>query len=132
MNLSSWLENPEQLTQSVKDLTASVKDLSGKATDQFNKLTTTQKVVGGALLVSGLSWLALRSKSAPKGESRANTDYRSRPYGAAGKTADQRFQGPYGNSATRGISDDYPTKSSKQYHEDETAGFGEADYSTDL
>ncbi|GAA4002101.1 hypothetical protein GCM10022408_11800 [Hymenobacter fastidiosus] len=101
MNVSSWLDGANQIPQSVKEL-------GTKATDQFNKLSPTQKVIGGALLVSGLSWLALRSKNQPKSskpEYRAKTDYRSsRPYGA-GVTSDQQFQGPYGDAPTRGISD---------------------------
>jgi hypothetical protein len=144
MNVSSWLDGTNQLPQSVKD---SVKDLSTKATDQFNKLTSTQKVIGGALLVSGLSWLALRSKSKSSADTKSgrkygsNTDYRSgsRTYGSygsysAGSSADQQFQGPYGNSPSRGISDDYPTKSSTDYRNSGagTSGFGDEDYSTDL
>ncbi|GAA3949662.1 hypothetical protein [Hymenobacter algoricola] len=147
-NVSSWLDGTNQLPQSVKDM-------GTKALDQVNKLTTTQKVVGGALLVSGLSWLALRSKSQAKSsssDSRSNTDYRSgssptyRGSRATGATTDQKFQGPYGNSPTRGISDDYPTKSSGDQRTSDsgyrsgstrpdsasTSGFGDDDYSTDL
>ncbi|RYU83705.1 hypothetical protein [Hymenobacter persicinus] len=154
MNVSSWLDGTNQLPQSVKDL-------GTKATDQFNKLSNTQKIVGGALLVSGLSWLALRSKSQPQPKSRKtdyrssttyrsggadyNTDYgQSRPAYGSGTTADQKFQGPYGNSPSRGISDDYPTKSTSGSSDSgyrsgstrpdsaSTSGFGEDDYSSDL
>ncbi|MBC6699740.1 hypothetical protein [Hymenobacter sp. BT190] len=75
----SWLDQ-EQWSKSLNELPQSLKDLGGKALDQVNSLTPTQKVVGGALLVSGLSWLALRNKSnkssvessryTPKGESK--------------------------------------------------------------
>ncbi|AII51617.1 hypothetical protein [Hymenobacter sp. APR13] len=58
----SWLDQ-EQWSKSINELPKSLKDLGSKALDQVNSLTPTQKVVGGALLVSGLSWLALRSKS---------------------------------------------------------------------
>ncbi|TYZ12503.1 hypothetical protein FY528_04190 [Hymenobacter lutimineralis] len=51
---TDWRETMNQLPQSVKDL-------GTKATEQFNKLTTTQKVVGGALLLGGLGYLASRS-----------------------------------------------------------------------
>jgi len=145
-NVSSWLDSAnQQIPQSVKD---SVKDISTKATDQFNKLTPTQKIVGGALLVSGLSWLALRSKTSKSSKSdyRSGSYQGSRTYSSfgAGTTADQQFQGPYGNSPTRGISDDYPTKSSTDYRDSDissgyrrsdsasTSGFGEDTYSTDL
>jgi hypothetical protein len=78
----SWL-NQDELLKSVNlnQLPQSVKDFGSKAVDQFNNLSTQQKVIGGALLVSGLSWLALRSKKSkstsdiyapyvPKGESK--------------------------------------------------------------
>lgn len=39
-----------------------VKDAGDKALDAFNKLTTTQKVVGGALLAAGLSYLVAPKK----------------------------------------------------------------------
>ncbi|UOG75403.1 hypothetical protein MTX78_02120 [Hymenobacter tibetensis] len=57
----SWL-NQEELMKNVNQLPQSLKDFGSKAAAQVNSLSTTQKVVGGALLVSGLSWLALRSK----------------------------------------------------------------------
>lgn len=154
MNVSSWLESSNQLPQSVKDL-------GTKALDQINKLSPTQKVVGGALLVSGLSWLALRSKSkepsSTKSKYRSNTDYRSaatdyrsHSYGSYGSgtaaTTDQKFQNPYGDSAARGTSDSKSGKSVTDYRSsgtdsgyrsgstrpDKTSGFGEDDYSSDL
>lgn len=70
LDQQQWLKNIDvnQLSQQVKDFGVKAKDLSNKAVDQVNRLTPTQKVVGGALLVSGLSWLALRAKSSPKGQ----------------------------------------------------------------
>lgn len=53
-----WLQNID-----VNQLSKQAKDLGSKAVEQVNRLSPTQKVVGGALLVSGLSWLALRSAS---------------------------------------------------------------------
>lgn len=68
----SWLDQQQWLKNiDVNQLPQQLKDFSSKAAEQVNKLTPTQKVIGGALLVSGLSWLALRSKSsgsASKGE----------------------------------------------------------------
>ncbi|MFD2785907.1 hypothetical protein [Hymenobacter rubripertinctus] len=72
LDQQQWLKNVDmdQLSQQAKDLGVKAKDLGNKAKDlgtkaveQVNRLTPTQKVVGGALLVSGLSWLALRAKS---------------------------------------------------------------------
>lgn len=76
----SWL-NQDELLKGANQLPQVLKDFSSKAADQFNNLSTQQKVIGGALLVSGLSWLALRSKKTksssdiyapyvPKGESK--------------------------------------------------------------
>lgn len=65
LDQQQWLKNVDmnQLSQQAKDLGVKAKSLGNKAVDQVNRLTPTQKVVGGALLVSGLSWLALRAKS---------------------------------------------------------------------
>lgn len=76
----SWLDQ-DQWAKSVDQLPQSLKDFGSKAMEQVNSLSTTQKVVGGALLVSGLSWLAMRGKGSksssadtsrytPKGESK--------------------------------------------------------------
>lgn len=66
----SWLNQDELLKNvNLNQLPQSVKDFGSKAVDQFNSLSTQQKVIGGALLVSGLSWLALRSK-----KSKASSD----------------------------------------------------------
>ncbi len=66
----SWLDQQQWLKNiDVNQLPQQLKDISSKAAEQVNKLTPTQKVIGGAILVSGLSWLALRSKSnSSKGE----------------------------------------------------------------
>lgn len=51
------------LVETVKQAPQTLKSYGEKAVAQFNKLSTTQKVVGGALLAGGISWLALRAKS---------------------------------------------------------------------
>ena len=89
----SWL-NQEELLKNVNlnQLPQSVKDFGSKAVDQFNSLTTQQKVIGGALLVSGLSWLALRSKKSkssseifnPKSDSKWQSSNESVYRGASG------------------------------------------------
>ena len=45
----------------VNQLPQSLKDLGNRALDRVNGLSTTQKVVGGALLAAGLGWLATRT-----------------------------------------------------------------------
>ncbi|RSK30179.1 hypothetical protein [Hymenobacter metallilatus] len=106
LDQQQWLKNIDvnQLSQQVKDLSAKAKDFSTKAVDQVNSLTPTQKVIGGALLVGGLSWLALRAKSSPKGET------------------------------YRGSRDEDTTwkSSSDSVYRGATRSFGEDDYATDL
>ncbi|MCA8832227.1 hypothetical protein [Hymenobacter pini] len=107
LDQQQWLKNIDvnQLSQQVKDLSTKAKDFSSKAVDQVNSLSPTQKVIGGALLVGGLSWLALRSKSSsPKGET------------------------------YRGSRDEDTTwnKSSDSVYRGATRSYGEDDYATDL
>ncbi|NVO32966.1 hypothetical protein [Hymenobacter lapidiphilus] len=68
-NQQQWLQNVD-----VNQLSKQVKDLGSKAVEQVNRLSPTQKVVGGALLVSGLSWLALRSTSNKRNSASAASD----------------------------------------------------------
>lgn len=106
LDQQQWLKNIDvnQLSQQVKDLSSKAKDFSTKAVDQVNSLSPTQKVIGGALLVGGLSWLALRAKSSPKGET------------------------------YRGSSDEDSTwnKSSDSVYRGATRSYGEDDYAADL
>ncbi|RSK49404.1 hypothetical protein [Hymenobacter rigui] len=106
LDQQQWLKNIDvnQLSQQVKDLSAKAKDFSTKAVDQVNSLSPTQKVIGGALLVGGLSWLALRSKNSPKGET------------------------------YRGSRDEDTTwnKSSDSVYRGATRSYGEDDYAADL
>lgn len=70
INQQQWLQSVDvnQLSQQAKDLGTKAKEFGTKAVEQVNRLTPRQKVMGGALLVTGLSWLALRSKSSAKGQ----------------------------------------------------------------
>lgn len=106
LDQQQWLKNIDvnQLSQQVKDISSKAKDFGTKAVDQVNRLTPTQKVVGGALLVSGLSWLALRAKSSPKG------------------------------ATYRGSSDEDTTwnKSTDSVYRGATRSYGEDDYAADL
>ncbi|OWP62824.1 hypothetical protein CDA63_12290 [Hymenobacter amundsenii] len=70
INQQQWLQNVDvnQLSKQAKDLSTKAKEFGTKAVEQVNRLSTRQKVLGGAVLVTGLSWLALRSKSSAKGQ----------------------------------------------------------------
>jgi uncharacterized protein (TIGR02284 family) len=68
--LVNEIKLPESLTQ-VK-VPQSVKDAGTTALNKVNKLTTTQKVVGGALLAAGVGYLAVRSRK-PKASAQAAT-----------------------------------------------------------
>ncbi len=70
INQQQWLQSVDvnQLSRQAKDLGTKAKEFGAKAVEQVNRLTPRQKVMGGALLVTGLSWLALRSKSSAKGQ----------------------------------------------------------------
>ncbi|MBJ6110574.1 PA2169 family four-helix-bundle protein [Hymenobacter sp. BT523] len=62
-----WLKdsNAKELLNKVP---ASLKNVGNTATTGFNKLSTTQKVVGGALLVAGATYLARRGSSAKRAQ----------------------------------------------------------------
>jgi len=64
------------IKNTVNQLPQNLKDLGSKATTQVNKLSTTQKIVGGALLLGGIGWLTLRSKSSGKADYSAKSAYR--------------------------------------------------------
>lgn len=110
----SWLDQQQWL----KNIDMNqIKDLGTKALDQVNKLTPRQKVMGGALLVGGLSWLALRSKSSSaKGET-----YRSyRGYSDKSNDTNSSSKSPKWDS------------SSDSVYRGATRSYGEDDYATDL
>ncbi|MBX0292752.1 hypothetical protein K3G63_20075 [Hymenobacter sp. HSC-4F20] len=106
----SWLDQQQWLKNvDVQQL----KDLGTKALDQVNKMSPTQKVIGGALLAGGLSWLALRSKSSSaKGET-----YRA-------------YRGSSEGSAS-GSSSKWDSSSDSVYR-GATRSYGEDDYAADL
>lgn len=60
-----WIED-SGILNSVNQLPQSLKDLGSRAATRVNDLSTTQKVVGGALLAVGLGWLATRGGKASK------------------------------------------------------------------
>ena len=63
-----WIEN-SGLLNNVNQLPQGLKDFGNRAVAKVSDLTTTQKVMGGALLAVGLGWLATR-----KGKSSGSSD----------------------------------------------------------
>ncbi|TGE17194.1 hypothetical protein [Hymenobacter elongatus] len=126
MNISSWLDGSKEIPQSVKDF-------GTKALDQVNKLSTTQKVVGGALLLGGIGWLSTRSganssKASQRGGYRSasdlDSDYRvGKTYGAGKKDYLTNY-GSAGRSsdASRTDKPDYSGSSSSSDYRSSSAG----------
>ncbi|MBC6610228.1 hypothetical protein H8B15_04820 [Hymenobacter sp. BT507] len=84
----SWIEGVNQLPQQVKEW-------SSKAVDQVSGLSTTQKVVGGALLLGGIGWLSWRAKNSgvDADESSYDAVTSARPWGSTNRTEiDPQFQ----------------------------------------
>ena len=82
-----WIEDSGVLN-SVNQLPQSLKDLGTRAADRISGLSTTQKVVGGAILAAGLGWLATR-----KGKSSSSAGSSAYNYGR------QRDAGSYGRKS---------------------------------
>ena len=87
---NSWIEGVNQLPQQVKEW-------GSKAAEQVSSLSTTQKVVGGALLLGGIGWLSWRAKNNGANAGSEDDSYdaaqSARPWGSAGRTViDEQFQ----------------------------------------
>lgn len=85
---NSWIEGVNQLPQQVKEW-------GTKAVDQVSSLSTTQKVVGGALLLGGIGWLSWRAKNngASSDDSSYDAVQSARPWGSANRTEiDPQYQ----------------------------------------
>ena len=142
-----WIEDSGVLN-SVNQLPQSLKDLGNRAVDRINGLSTTQKVVGGAILAAGLGWLATRkgksssSDSSPYnyGRQRDAGSYGRRSYGyqapdasnsrrpAAGTSGRSDSGSPYGNSGSRfGSSGSYSTDASSSGNTGIHSGSGRDD-----
>ena len=121
-----WIEDSGVL-DSVNQLPQSLKDLGNRALDRVNSLSTTQKVVGGAILAAGLGWLATRKGKSSSSDSSDGSAYnygRQRDAGSFGRKS-YGYQAPdasasrsdsgsaYGNSGGRfGSSGNYSTDAS--------------------
>ncbi|MDO7873281.1 hypothetical protein Q5H93_00945 [Hymenobacter sp. ASUV-10] len=86
------------LRETVDQTTQSVKDWSGRAAAKVGNLSTTQKVVGGAILAAGLGWLAYRKVKASDASSSESSDSSPRSvYGRSGsftRTGSAGYQAP--------------------------------------
>lgn len=94
-----WIENSGVLNN-VNQLPQSLKDLGARALDKVNGLTTTQKVVGGALLAAGISWLATRKGKSEGGESSPYNYGRQRDAGSYGRRS-YGYQAPDASTSRR-------------------------------
>lgn len=105
-----WIEN-SGILNSVNQLPQALKDLGNRAVTRVSDLSTTQKVVGGALLAVGLGWLVTRKSkssdsSVPYKYGRAKSDdYGRQSYGYQAPDASTSRQSDngaaYGGSASR-------------------------------
>lgn len=91
-----WIED-SNLGQRVNDLPNTLRDFGQQAVSRVGSLSTTQKIVGGAILAAGLGWLATRGRSA-RGQSdtesygaasgsRPGSRYSSNSYGSRGSAS---------------------------------------------
>lgn len=72
-----WLDE-KGILEGANQVPQAVKEWGNKALSSVNSLSTTQKVVGGALLLAGAAYLSTRGKSKSKSsDNDADTDYRS-------------------------------------------------------
>ena len=134
-----WIEDSGVL-DGVNQLPQSLKDLGNRALDRVNGLTTTQKVVGGALIAAGLGWLATRKGKSSSSDSSSAYNYgRQRDAGSYGRKT-SGYQAPdastsrsdsgsaYGNSGSRfGSSGSYNTEASAASNTGIKSGSGRDD-----
>lgn len=133
-----WIEDSGVL-DNVNQLPQSLKDLGTRALDRVNGLSTTQKVVGGAILAAGIGWLATRkgkssteSSSYNYGRQRDAGSYGRKSYGyqAPDASTNRRSDSgaPYGNSGSRfGSSGSYNTDASSASNAGIKSGSGRDD-----
>lgn len=114
-----WIADSGVLN-SVNQLPQSLKDLGNRAVDRISGLSTTQKVVGGAILAAGLGWLATRKGNSLSSDSSAynygrqrDAGYGRQNYGyqapdattsssqSVGTSGRSDSGSPYGNSGSR-------------------------------
>ena len=89
-----WIEDSGVLN-SVNQFPPSVKEWGSRAVSRVSDLTTTQKIVGGALLAAGIGWLATR-----KGKSASSPDYGRQSSGNYGRRT-SGYQAPDASTSRR-------------------------------
>ncbi|GAB3574116.1 hypothetical protein [Hymenobacter daeguensis] len=94
-----WIEDSGVLN-SVNQLPQSIKDLGNRALDKVNGLSTTQKVVGGAILAAGIGWLATRKGKSSSSESSPYNYGRQRDAGSYGRRS-YGYQAPDASTSRR-------------------------------
>lgn len=106
-----WIEDSGVLNR-VSELPQTVKDWSNRAVSRVGDLTTTQKIVGGALLAAGIGYLATRKgKSSGKSTYSASGRQESGSYGR--KSAG--YQAPDASTSRRPVAGSGRTDSSSAY-----------------
>ncbi|MCR5887768.1 hypothetical protein LRS06_08245 [Hymenobacter sp. J193] len=113
--VQSWISETDW-RETVNQLPQSVKDLGTKAVDQFNKLTTTQKMVGGALLLGGLGYLASRSTPKSKDSDWSSAKARRNDYRSGNIP---RAESSYRSSEWDKRTTSSPSASSTSYNQDQ-------------
>ena len=96
-----WIEDSSVLN-SVNQLPQSIKDLGNRALDKVNGLSTTQKVVGGAILAAGIGWLATRKGKSDSSESSPYNYGRQRDAGSYGRRS-YGYQAPDASTSRRPV-----------------------------
>ncbi|MCC3153414.1 hypothetical protein Q3A66_10525 [Hymenobacter sp. BT770] len=91
-----WIEDSGVLN-SVNQLPQSVKEWGSRAATRVGDLTTTQKIVGGALLAVGLGYLATRKGKSGTSESR----YDRQSSGSYGRRSSYGYQAPDASNSRR-------------------------------
>lgn len=95
-----WIEDSGVL-DSVNDLPKSVKEWSDRAVSRLGDLTTTQKIVGGALLAVGIGYLATR-KGKSSGRDSSGSDYGRKDSGSYGRR-NYGYQAPDASNSRRPV-----------------------------
>lgn len=96
-----WIENSGVLN-GVNQLPQNLKDFGSRALDRVNSLSTTQKVVSGAILAAGIGWLATRKGKSSLSDSKSSLyNYgRQRDTGSYGRSS-YGYQAPDASTSRR-------------------------------
>jgi hypothetical protein len=109
-----WIEDSGVLNN-VNQLPQGLKDFGTRALDKVNGLSTTQKVVGGAILAAGIGWLATRKgKSESSSESSPYNYGRQRDAGSYGRRS-YGYQAPDASTSRRPVAGSGRTDSGAPY-----------------